>query len=59
LANSISRELEEFSEARVKITHNAEANFGLVNVAEKEYAGKQVQRICQKFVMIDGSMVEN
>jgi hypothetical protein len=56
LVNFISREPEEFLAARVKIIRNARANFGLVNIVEKEYAGKKVQWTCQKFVMIVGSI---
>ena len=54
LVNFISSEPEEFLDARVRITRNVRANFGLVNVAGKEYAGKKVQQTCQKFVMIAG-----
>jgi len=54
LVNSISRKPEDYSVARAKITSNAKANSGLVNVAKKEYVGKKVQLICQKSAMIAG-----
>jgi hypothetical protein len=56
LVNFISRGLEEFLAARATITPNVKGNFGLVNAAEKEYAGKKVQQICPKYVMIAGLM---
>jgi hypothetical protein len=43
LVNFISTRPEEFSVVKVKITPNAKVNFGLVNDAKKEYAGKKVQ----------------
>ena len=42
--------------ARVKIISDAKANFGLVNVAKKEYAGKKGRPIYQKSAMIAGLM---
>ncbi len=56
LANFIFRKLEELLVARAKITHNVKANFGLASAVEKEYAGKKVQLIYQKSVMIAGLM---
>ena len=54
LVKSISRGLEEYLAARVKITPNAKANFGLANVVEKEFVGKKAQQICLKYAMIVG-----
>ena len=54
LVNSTSRELEKFSAAKAKITPNVKANSGLVNVVEKEYAGKKVRLIYLKSMMIAG-----
>jgi len=46
--------LAEFSAVKAKTTHYVMVNFGLVNAVGKEYAGKKVQPICQKYVMIAG-----
>ena len=54
LVKSISSGLEEFLVAKAKTIPNAQANFGLVIDAEKVYAGKKVQQICQKFAIIVG-----
>jgi len=54
LVKFTSRKPEESLVAKAKIIHFVEVNFGLVNVAEKEYAGKKVQQICRKSVMIVG-----
>lgn len=54
LVNFILRKLEEFSAAKVIIIHNVEKNSGFVNAAEKEYAGKRVQKIYLKSAMIAG-----
>jgi hypothetical protein len=54
LVNFISRKPEEYSVARVIITRSAQANSGLVNVAEKEFAGKKVQQIYLNYAMIAG-----
>ena len=59
LVNSISRKPEEYSVARAKTMPFVKANSGLVNAAEKEYAGKKVRLIYQKSVMIVGLMLEN
>lgn len=59
LVEFTSRKLEEFSVVRVKIMHIVEADSGLVNVVEKEYAGKKVRPIYQKSVMIASLMLEN
>ena len=56
LVNFVSRKLEEYLAARVKITRIAKANFGFVNVAEKEFVGKRVQQIYLNYAMIVGSM---
>ena len=56
LVNFTSIRLEEFSVAKAKITPDAKVNFGLVNDAEKEYAGKKVQQICLKSATIVGLM---
>ena len=55
LVNFTSIKPEEYSVVKARITPNAKVNFGLVNVAEKEYAGKRVQQICLKSAMIAGS----
>lgn len=56
LVNFISRQLGKYPVARAKITHCAKVNFGIVNVAEKEYVGKKAQKICPNYVMIAGLM---
>jgi hypothetical protein len=56
LVHFTSTRPEEFSVVKAKITTNAKTIFGLVNDAEKEYAGKKVQHICLRFAMIVGLM---
>ena len=54
LVNFTSRKPIEYSVARATITLYARVDFGLASVVEKEYAGKKVQQMCQKFAMIVG-----
>ena len=52
LVNFISRKPGEYSVARERIKRTAKANFGLANVAEKEFVGKKAQKICLNYAMI-------
>jgi hypothetical protein len=56
LVNFTSIKLEDLSVVKARITSNAKVNFGLVNDAEKEYAGKKVQQFYLRFAMIVGLM---
>lgn len=56
LVNFISKEPEEYSVARAKITQTVKANSGYVNAVEKEFAGRKVPQTYQNCAMIVGLM---